>query len=55
MVKPPKSSIYRGAKCRGGGFWEGFLFPSLKICANSKIKICKSMVVECVFICLQCT
>ena len=35
------------------GFWEWFPSPSLKICANSKIKICKS-IVECVFICLLC-
>ena len=54
-VKPPKAAIYRGAKCRGVVFGSGFVpSPRSKICANSKIKICKSMVLDCVFICLLC-
>ena len=45
VVKPPKATMYRGVKVPRGDIWEWFSSPSLKICANSKIKICKSMVV----------
>ena len=46
-------SIYRRAKCIRGGIWGVVSLPKLNFFTNPKIKICKSMVVECIFIILR--